>query len=416
MKLYISLGIFNLKCLFYYALFVIFNIYIAFVLYYDEKIEVITDKNNLFLSFCCFLGYLLNIFPALISQRNSKTKQNLIIDESKGEKPQTIKYIYNKTFVKNLSTKDIIIFIIICFILLLKDFIEYFSFLIINKYKDEEEEEDDDDDDIYEEDFIFIEFIVIFLLSKFSKEVFYKHQNFSFLILILVEIIKSIFLLRDKYSFQLEDIFLIFLNIIYSILSAIYYIYMKELMKYKYISPYKSNFMIGAINLPIIIIIYIIISFTPLGRNPDDYYFCDSIFVLYKNIGNLNVINILLLITIPFAYGIILLLANKIIYNFTIYHIYFPLLLENLIAFIFNNFSITEKVFLISSFFIELIMILVFFEIIELNFCGLNENLKRNIEIRAYNESSFTIGNEYEEFDNEVNLIANENENNELIE
>jgi len=114
-------------------------------------------------------------------------------------------------------------------------------------------------------------------LSKYSRDVFYKHQNITFLILILLEVIKTIFLLGGKYSLNLEDIFLIFLNIIYSILYAIYYIYMKELMKYKYISPYKSNFMIGLINLPIIIIIYIIISFTLLGDNNNNNYYYDSI-------------------------------------------------------------------------------------------------------------------------------------------
>ena len=54
-------------------------------------------------------------------------------------------------------------------------------------------------------------------------------------------------------------------------------------------------------------------------------------------------------------------------------------------------------------------MILVFLEIIELNFCGLNQNLKRNIVIRAYNESSFTIEGEYNEYDNEWTLIIDEN-------
>jgi len=149
-------------------------------------------------------------------------------------------------------------------------------------------------------------------LSKYSKEVFYRHQNISFLILILLEIIKTIFLLRDKFSLEPEFIFLIFLNIIYSILYAIYYIYIQKLMKYKYISPYKSNFMIGLINLPITIIIYIIISFTPLGDKDNDYFY-DSIFDLFKNIGNLNTINIILLITLPFTYGIILLLTNKLL-------------------------------------------------------------------------------------------------------
>jgi len=395
MKLCISLGMFNLKCILYYVLFAIFQIYKSLVFYYDENNEDILDKNKLFHSFCFFLGYLLNIFPALNNQRNSKTHENFIMNESKGKRSQSIKYIYNKTFVKGLSTKDIIIFFIICFILLITDFIENFSSIVINKKKENEENKEK-----YEQDFIIIEFIVIFLLSKYSRDVFYKHQNITFLILILLEVIKTIFLLGGKYSLNLEDIFLIFLNIIYSILYAIYYIYMKELMKYKYISPYKSNFMIGIINLPIIIIIYIIISFTPLGNKDNDYYY-DSIFDLFKNIRNLNIMNIILLITLPFAYGIILLLTNKIIYNFTIYHIYIPSLLDNFITIIFKDSEFTEKIFLSLSFFIELLMILVFLEIIELNFCGLNQNLKRNIVIRAYNESSFTIEGEYNEYDNE---------------
>ena len=119
MKLCISLSMFNSKCLVYYFIFAIFQIYKYLVFYYDESNENngndekngdILDNNKLFHSFCFFLGYLLNIFPSLINQRNSKTHEDFIINESKGERSQSIKYIYSKTFVKNLSTKDIIIF------------------------------------------------------------------------------------------------------------------------------------------------------------------------------------------------------------------------------------------------------------------------------------------------------------------
>jgi len=122
MKLCISLSMFNSKCFFYYVLFAIFQIYKYLVFYYDENRENnaknendkkkgnILDNNKLFHSFCFFLGYLLNIFPSLINQRNLKTHEDFIINESKGERSQSIKYIYNKSFVKNLSTKDIIIF------------------------------------------------------------------------------------------------------------------------------------------------------------------------------------------------------------------------------------------------------------------------------------------------------------------
>ena len=46
-------------------------------------------------------------------------------------------------------------------------------------------------------------------------------------------------------------------------------------------------------------------------------------------------------------------------------------------------------------------MISIFLEIIELNFCGLNENLKRNIEKRALIESSSIKENEKDEFEEE---------------
>ena len=76
-------------------------------------------------------------------------------------------------------------------------------------------------------------------------------------------------------------------------------------MKYKYISPAKCNFMIGIINVPLIILIYFIISFTSLGNIENKYYF-DNIFELFKNIGNIDAKNMILLISLPFFYGILI--------------------------------------------------------------------------------------------------------------
>jgi len=86
MKFCISFGMFNSNCLLYYALFVILQIYNNIVVSYDENNRDILKENKLFHSFCYFLGYLLNIFPALINQRNSE------INEYEGENPQSIKY------------------------------------------------------------------------------------------------------------------------------------------------------------------------------------------------------------------------------------------------------------------------------------------------------------------------------------
>ena len=132
---------------------------------------------------------------------------------------------------------------------------------------------------------------------------------------------------------------------------------------------------------------------------------------LFNN--KLDVINAIRLISLPIAHAIYVSLINKIFYDFTIYHIYLPFLVKHFIEEIFNHFengNAFKNSFLISCFFIELIMILIFLEIIELNFCGLNKNLKKNIEFRSLNESSLEIKDYYnDEVDNESNTIKNEN-------
>ena len=180
-------------------------------------------------------------------------------------------------------------------------------------------------------------------------------------------------------------------------------------MKYKFISPYKCNFMIGIINFPLIIIIYVIISFTKLGDNNDIYYW-DSILDLFTSIKKLDIINAFRLISLPIAYGIYVLIVNKTIYDFTIYHLYIPLLIENFIR---GTIEKEINIFLLITFFcIEFIMILIFLEIIEINFCGLNENLKRNIESRGKTDSSLIIEDDDYELDDKRKTINN-NENKE---
>ena len=263
------------------------------------------------------------------------------------------------------------------------------SYSIINRcnrinciYKAKKEEKNDNikeekkDDD----DFMIIEYLIIFLVSKYAYniEVYYKHQNISFLILILVEDFKTIYFFIKAQSYQIFDPMIIILVLLNSILYSISYLYIKGLMKYNFISPYRCNYKVGIINVPLIIIIYIIISFTPLGNNDNDFY-CDNIFALFRE-GISGTKNIIFLISLPFAYGILLSLINKIIYEYTIYHIYIPILIEYFIQNIIKNLEIVENIILISSFVAELIMILVFVEIIEIKCCGLDENLKRNIE------------------------------------
>ena len=381
MKFCISLGFFELKYLFYCLLILIISLYISYFIYTDK--EILICEHLILESLCFFLGYLLNFIPFWISHIMSNDKKKSIINKLIKKNTQFIKYVYYKPKEEYLSIKD---FIKIFFISIVVFFTEIID--IIQTKKDN----NDDDNEIkkYIDNFIIFEYLIVFVITKYGEEVYYKHHYISFLILIFVEVIKAIyFIIKNLY--QTFDIIIIALQIIYSILYGIFFLYIKILMKYNFISPPKCNFMIGIINVPLLIIIYFIISLTPLG-NKDNEYYLDNIFELFKseNFDSKNVIHLLLL---TFVYGLYLFIISKIIYEYTIYHIYIPILIEYFVENIIQNFEIAEKIFLISSFFIELIMILIFIEIIEINFCGLNENLKRNIQSRAMTESSLTIEN-----------------------
>ena len=400
MKFCISFGKLELKYFFYCVLYIIIEIYIDYFIYSDE--EKIISVHNLFHSFCFFLGYLLNFIPAWIVHIKSKTTKKPIKNKLKEENNLSIEYIYNKPYEKYLSTKDVIIFLFVSFIPLLADIIENIGDKI--EYIDYSEEKK------YNDNYIFIEFFIVFLVSKIGKEVYYKHQFIPFFILILVEVIKYIYLFIEKLSIVFNPISII-LNIIYCIFYAFYFLYIKKLMNNKFISPYKFNYMIGIINVPIIILTYFIISLTPYGNSNNEYYY-DNIFKLFTDLGNINATNMVILISFPFIYGIYQFIVIKTIYDYSIFHMYIPFLIHYFIDNISKNIGTIAKIFLISIFLIELIMILIFLEIIEINCCGLSENLKRNIQSRGTIESALNIENEDDnEIDDEGNDESSEIKN-----
>ena len=81
-------------------------------------------------------------------------------------------------------------------------------------------------------------------------------------------------------------------------------------------------------------------------------------------------------------------------YKFSLYHALIPFhtafCIINLLG---RQTKTTEIIISVICLFLEIIFILIFLEIIELNFCNLNENLKRKIEERALNEA-FYNGND----------------------
>ena len=292
-------------------------------------------------------------------------------------------------------------FFFTCLVILLAELIGIFPIGKDNKNEninDNKNENEKNKNDIkkYEDDCIIFEYLIIFLVSKYGGEVYYKHHYISVFIFIIVEIIKAIYFLTNN-LYEAFDIIEFVMIIIYSILYAIYYLYIRKFMKIKFISPSKFNFMIGIIDVPLILIIYFIISFIS-EEIKDNKQYLDNIFKLFdkENFDAYNVINLILL---PFAYGMNLFLINKVIYDYTIYHIYIVFLIVYFIYNIIYYKRFVDIIFLITSFFIELIMILVFLEIIEINCFGLNKNLKRNIELRGTIDSSLDNEDEDDDYD-----------------
>ena len=99
--------------------------------------------------------------------------------------------------------------------------------------------------------------------------------------------------------------------------------------------------------------------------------------------------------------------------NFSIFHIIifisFNDFINNIFRIFFEKYSYDSKLIVIITFSFEIFAIFVFVEIIELNFCGLSTNLKKNIIDRSNIESNLIIQiKEEEEDENEDNNLGNQ--------
>ena len=403
MKLCFSLSMFDIKFFCFCVLFTISEICINLFIYSDDN--TIFKKNNLLDPFCYYVGFFLNIIPSTISNKCLKTKSQPIAKSQKVEEEsnKAIEYIYNNPYDQYLSIKDILKFFVVCLFFLITDILEIIIDIINNSINDDcnNDSNEGNDEFIYEDDYLAYEFLIIYFLPKiFTDIVYYKHQNVSFFILFLIEFAKSIYSYLNYKNFNSKSLIIILLNIISSILFATCFAYIKGLMKYKFISPFKCCFMIGMVNAPLIIIISSI--FSIFKEKIYDYNI--NIFKTFNEIEIDDTSNIIRLIIFPFIYSILMSLLTKTINDFTLYHIYIPFLIENFLKNIYNAFEsdyIPNIILLSASFFIELIMILIFLEIIEVKLFGLNENIKKNIELRAMTESIIAINDNEDDDDDE---------------
>ena len=212
----------------------------------------------------------------------------------------------------------------------------------------------------------------------------------------------------------------------------------KVLMDLRYISPYLIMLYIGICGFIVFLIILIISPFLKCGKNLIDYcivkesdeseeiYFENPI-IYFNHMKNFEYkIYIEIFVIIPlfliinffeflFQYLIIYHFnPNFILIRDNIYYFTKRLLLVLVNIDSFNNYiSLPQFIILELSELISIIAFCIYLEIIELRFCGLNRNLKRNISIRAISENFILMEDKQDSKDDPKNnnYIVNGNDN-----
>ena len=182
-------------------------------------------------------------FPNLIVKNIYINKNKAIINGS------YIKYIFNDPLNSRLTIKELILFLFFCLLSVIYYLLIYFNILLkienngyymINEYN------------------CFL-ILFIFIISYIYKHKYYKHQYISIAIMVIIG--HNSFIIRVIKHELVNSIFSYLFSIITSFLCAIVYIYKKLLMDFKYYSFFKCCYKFGIINMPIIILLYIIFTF-----------------------------------------------------------------------------------------------------------------------------------------------------------
>ena len=264
---------------------------------------------------------------------------------------------------------------------------------------------------LYVEGFQFFNFwiieiiFVLHFMRKYFIMDFYKHHKVSIIfnilfcsiLLIIASLLPSSLLgdnsgnayqnIEAKLGSKLYSILFIFIFLVLSCIYSFTRVYSKILMQIKFISPYKIILIIGIFGCIICIIASIVSYFIKYPDNFNDYFssmrkvlngqkpykFWVEIFCTYPLYSFAGFMEITFEIFTIYYLNPFYVLASNTLYFF----------ISELIIFFLNLSSDRLKIvhFLITELteIFAFLGFMVYLEILELNFCGLNENIKRRI-------------------------------------
>ena len=313
-------------------------------------------NNKIYTNIVIALAEILNVIPFIISRKRSKNKS--IVNDLKNidlnEEEKKFEHIYEELPDIKDEVKYKELYIILIGILF---FFNYSMFVYTFKVKS----------NIW---ITYILFSSIFYYLFFKAKLFNYHY-LSIIIILLTGIIIDIV----ENNFE-NDLNINLIGFIFSFVRVIFlsfnFVIMKYTMEIKFASPYEIGFYTGIINLILFIIFGVL-----------DYYFMKwyENYEFIKNFGWMEILYMLGLLVTNFFVFTFCLIIDK---NNSPCHI-FIMFIFGQIAYYTNQENVSLVSVIISPIII-LFFSLVFNEIIELNFCGLSRNTKRNMASRAKDE------------------------------
>ena len=214
-----------------------------------------------------------------------------------------------------------------------------------------------------------------FLYYLICKIKLYKHHYLCIVIIILIGLSIDLALGNIQNDIS-NNISMFLLRFLREILFSLHDVVIKYIIEKKYVSVYEISLSNGISNTLLFFIFAIF----------DYYFFHLDDFGEYFN--NFNSTELLVAIGVLITQLGLYLSAVFTIKNYTPCHDFIIFIFGQLAHYI--NFS-TQSIIIFICFIFILFLSLIFNEIIELNFCGLSDNIKRNISLRAENED-FDIG------------------------
>ena len=216
--------------------------------------------------------------------------------------------------------------------------------------------------------------ILIAIISYFTLKLrTYIHNNISLVLFIITGIILDYMLDKFDEEFNGKGIGIIIMNLFELISSVTNLCYIKYMMDVYYYSYYKIAFALG---LSMFIMYTLAIPMFILDEDQKKA-FLDS----FNNVG-LLISRFIISIILQFFFALLILLTLA---YFTPSHMIICICVSKLIVSLIGNQS-QIKYFSIIPFAFQFFCLMVYLEILELNFCGLNINTRRNIEERGEDE------------------------------